>query len=1059
MVQSGREQTDNDLVQSIVSGGWNTSDSALSIPPSDSPDLLNVDIETDGTVSKRRGITSFQGTNVPSNLIQIFPVKLKIGYNIILSKLASGELRINYYDGDASTATNDIFRIIQYVNVFANPEGSYHDCVVSSEPLYTRILLFQENHIPIQVTIVERTQFVTGAGTTTISNVDVGSIWSNAVFGEMFAWVDGVFNQPTGFAYAGSTSSLVVTDSVSAAVHKLDMVWISWQWWTESLTVGADQIIGEVTQGTTEKHKEIPTKILRDVEQTAYGVYPIKVMSSTNFDAQFTRVANLTPTTNTEYTFSLGTENNAQPHVPSPFFVSFGAVPGAARPILYHRGYQPRFKGGRGVTGAQSRVQTVTNTTSWSQSTTVPPSEGGAGAGVARFGWFGRDTTYGVLNSSASLVKYYSFDATSTATGGIGIPYEDRVVVSVSDPAAYSNNLGSSALSTTNPLTIKSKSAWSVHGIQDFADYNLSFPGTGAIVQRRLALAGFPDAPLTISFSEIEDTTIPGRFYANLQTILQTGLVTDGFYVTLSSDKNDQITCLREFQGNLFVFTRYKVFRISAIQGQPFADGSVSIDTVASIGCFNNRSAVVTSNSIYWLSPLGVYGLLPTDTAEGYTVREVSLKIRNHIQDVLNPLAEQAAWIAFDQIESRLYCGLLSKRLSPYTASTQLYGSIPVLTDLLFVFHENRAAWTRYSDSGGLKFITRGIVTEYENAAVCNLYLCGYMANDAVATVSGIIHRMKYEYPVDVQYPNLSGSTGYANLVAGTTQGRTFTTEFGRFTYDPTDYNTETEARKAIKLSSILSLQDCIVKYGATSGTTNELVFGVDYIKTIDGTIQLLFNPTTGFILQIYAAQRWNGSFYYPYQVIVNGVIVDPNDASITSVLPESLTNNLEVTLTGLLVTDVVVVGECYPAYIYSPIFTRNSLQNWKRLKYFTGYYDNTVLGERWLSSEVPTGRFDLVGLTKNHFNFDLIMLYNNEQDGSLSEEVYGASSLSWDEAVLGLGVLSSSYKRYSRIVVPVIGGGYDFQFVHYSSSVNTFRVAGYQIQARVKPGKGVSRA
>jgi hypothetical protein len=85
-------------------------------------------------------------------------------------------------------------------------------------------------------------------------------------------------------------------------------------------------------------------------------------------------------------------------------------------------------------------------------------------------------------------------------------------------------------------------------------------------------------------------------------------------------------------------------------------------------------------------------------------------------------------------------------------------------------------------------------------------------------------------------------------------------------------------------------------------------------------------------------------------------------------------------------------------------------------------------------------------------------MLFNSEQDGYTDDEVYGASQLTWDETQLSLGAANQQYKPYARISVPIIGGGYTFQFVHFSNSINAFKFSGFQILAVLKPGKGQGR-
>jgi hypothetical protein len=131
---------------------------------------------------------------------------------------------------------------------------------------------------------------------------------------------------------------------------------------------------------------------------------------------------------------------------------------------------------------------------------------------------------------------------------------------------------------------------------------------------------------------------------------------------------------------------------------------------------------------------------------------------------------------------------------------------------------------------------------------------------------------------------------------------------------------------------------------------------------------------------------------------------------------------------------------------------------SWKRIKQWAGYYDNAFLIERWKASTVGT-RYQIVGTAKNYVNFDLIFLFNNEQDGFIDSEVYESNDLTWDVSSLSLGSGATlMYKQYSRLTVPILGNGYTFQFVHYNANNSAFKLSGYQIIASIKPGKGRDR-
>jgi len=88
-MDSNREiAADQDGIVSSVKGGLDLVSSRLVMPPENSPDLLNVEVMTDGTVSKRRGYRRellIQNSNFINQYpAQFYSFNLLAGYPVLV---------------------------------------------------------------------------------------------------------------------------------------------------------------------------------------------------------------------------------------------------------------------------------------------------------------------------------------------------------------------------------------------------------------------------------------------------------------------------------------------------------------------------------------------------------------------------------------------------------------------------------------------------------------------------------------------------------------------------------------------------------------------------------------------------------------------------------------------------------------------------------------------------------------------------------------------------------------------------------------------------------------
>lgn len=1025
----------NPTLQAEVSGGLNTISSPLTMPPEDSPTLMNVDVNIDGTVSKRRGTqyapANLQDTSVGyRRFLKAFPVTLQTGKVVLVSKWDS-RLYIQPRISATQYGQFDLGSCWSASAVNTVPDG-----VVSYEPRWTRVIMTTGINVPIQATLVEAAIPMTlGAPGAAFSGTVNGKLWNFATTANTFAWVKDTvtgtmtYDTLAGISCLGNITSGTLSTVVPAGSYIVYLCWVSWQWWTEAVKLDGDQVIQSVTQGTTEKFKAIPSRLLSDIAITSStNIYPMRVCSSANYDAVYAINVAQTPVGVNDYCFSSGAEMGANPHVPSPYFVSFGALPGANRAVVFHRGYDCGFNGGSGIAAQDMYVEMVNDQTAWIRNTANPPSEGGAGAGSAKWGFNPRGAFYTVV-AGASVAKYVSFDGTAAASGGNQLPQDDQFLVWNGAVTTLKNNgyVGSGAQVANDIFYLTTTGQFPVFGLQQYCDFaNGSFPTTVCIVQGRLALGGFPLAPNSIAFSEVQDTTIPGRFYENFQTTLERGLATDGFDVVLSGYKDDTITALREFQGTLFAWTRYKLYRIYGGGGGAIAGTNAIVATVAETGAVSAQAVAPAVDNIFFLGQGGVYSLLPTQNADSYTVQEKSVKIRNLFSVKRSNLS--TAWMVFDGFEGRLYVGL------PDNVNVSV-----IHCSQLFVYHSLRDAWTQYSDLSGLYWFSNTAFVVYNSPTDVQVYV----TYSATSTLRTRTLELKWEYYLDeattgTTYPTTPTFSTYLSKTLS------FTTAANRYIYETADRTGITDS-SAFGLAPTDSIVDVNVYYNGVP-----LTYGTHWVKTPNAEVLLLFNPTAGQTLQVELQQNWGGVNYNPVGAIQNGQIVPPNLLNISPA--PGATSPYAITSSQFVNGDLLRFGTVYPCWYTTPVITLGSL-NWKRVTHILGYYQHTeaVLGTKWKASEVGT-QYDILYQYKTRVNFNLVVLFSDTKSGDVLSECYGSSLFLWDDADFNT---SSQYKPAERIVLPVVGGGYDIQIMHHTFSLNTFQLSGYELHAILKKGKG----
>jgi hypothetical protein len=531
---------------------------------------------------------------------------------------------------------------------------------------------------------------------------------------------------------------------------------------------------------------------------------------------------------------------------------------------------------------------------------------------------------------------------------------------------------------------------------------------------------------MRLVFSNAYDSDAPGYFCNNFDVVYSIPSVVSPFDITLPGASNDLITNLVEFNDSLFVFTRYRVFRVHN-NGQVVDYSSVKYSLVAELGSNNPRSAVVTENFPVFLSASGVYAIVPDDSSAGYGVQELSVKVRNLIQ-AYNKTLPYVGFLLYDSGRSELYVALSDN------TSLDRCGQ-------LLVYNTRLDAWYLFTSRGGSGFqaywgavlwdSSVGNPTSFPSIIFSTPYK--YNDDDWIS----IVEMNQDSTPIDLHerwvYASLSYTTALPALQA------TFTTVSGVKEYDPNLVSTFKE--KAFRLSPIRDLEDCKVTLGGVTKT-----FGTDYVKTERGTIILAADPGAGVSLVIEARMNYEGSLYHPITVITNaGKIYTPG--TVTVDISGDFYRITAMTPTPS-VNDVLYIGYCFPSWYTTPTFNRGTL-NVKRLKQYIGYYHNEVSDIWSINESYPSAAN--VGTRKVPIDVNVAVVFSNEYEGLLQTELYN------DKAPTGYP--NQQLKDYSRCVVPIIGQGYNIQVIHHNNSPTTFKLAGYELVASPKPGKGYSKS
>lgn len=1017
-----REQVREDGIFTDSFGGLNTTATNLNCPYEDSPDLLNVDIDVSGRVTKRRGTKTLANfVRTASKGYALIPFTTPLNYSFVLEKDGT-DLLIQYINNDVVT------NVITKSNVWdADAVDIKPSWAVSSE-LIPKIFLATGVDSMVRVSIIE-VQYV--ADGTEGGSLDFSStLMTNA------ATANTVIFKNRELDTSGTLSGTTLTIAGITNGDVYDAVYITWQWCAEAYSyLGEDfyDVESRFNSVITEQTVPIP----RNIRWGATGIddYPIRAYTESRYSSPYTFDITRTPATVNEYSFSNGARYTAGEGETqaTPFFITFGDVSAMGGDV--DSVHFARFR----------NLDLVLNNSALFTSSTLRVFVNDAQQGI--FGGAGGDPVRVYLTArlsdqdTASAGNWLSF----TAADEIGVPPQASVKV-----VSLIRKIGSAAVNDVaiTPDIFGDGYAYPIYGLGLYENVATgSFARNVQIFQGRMFISGFLAQPLRVAVSELYNTSGFDNYQViQLRENETVPLTTDPFDFTLSSTADDFINGLIGWQNSLFIFTRRAVFRLGG-GDNGINSTSQRVSRISQSGLVNSYSLAITDKSILYLSDFGVYDLFNTIESEDYQAGERSIKIRQAFGVTISPQFRTLPWMSYDSVQQKVYLGYPSE------------ASDVVCTEL-FVYNVYRDAWTKYSTIGGFWSMYG---TEYIDGTIGTNFMLivgqGITGGVNVPT-NTVLLRTEFERYAD--FVDTFVSDGVTTVFTATHD----------FLLVSADLNPETglfpitsdTLKRLVGVNTIpyADIQDITVTWETFDGSGVQVPVSSDkYRKLPNGDLLFLDNPRDG--------RRVNVRHAITPESNPNIVFEFPEGTDVTTIRPYPVrcwVDNIRLSyalyfigdgtytitngFTDLTAGQIIEFGITYPSYYVSPLLVLDTFESMKRGKYLFTYFDNSIGEETYNSDDVNAASSqdanDLVGQFKYDMNASVGIVYNNDTEGEYSFDTYGFTSLVWDDAVFDIDSPSPKFKRYSLFKETLLGRGYAYQVVVWSLDDTVFSLAGYQI-------------
>lgn len=1042
-------------------GGLNTTASDLNCPFGDSPFLVNCDINISGKITKRKGTKILDreersSGSATTNLgYALLPFNTGLKYNYLIEKFGSG-LSIYEIDNDVVT------ELISKTNVWDTAGASVRANYVTTSEVQPRVIFTTGVNQPVQLKFSEQQQIEASGSVTSIDFEDSLSRFATASTSNTLVYINRVRFSGFGTSYAADTLTITGLPTLSVG-DVVDIVYVSWQHIVDALVFDGDRFSQQTTRFNsvvTDQNVEIDSR-LRDDVVPEFGlsggefIYNMRAYQSTVHGDAYTLINNREPGTSVEYTFGDGGRyvpaagNKVNP---SPLFFTFGVVDASGDPtalVTQRRRLLSKLNGGAGVVGTSLKV--FVDGVEKSQSTkgfvTPPALPSDAPNSVVYGDYFLWSAGWTLLTDDTVPGFTISFEAADN----IGVPFLSQIEI----VNASTNHIGSGANGTVSEYL--DGACQPAFGLGEFANYNTgSYPANVAFYQGRLVFSGMPANPLQVIFSEVGDSVKPGALYASFQIDQFATFATSAVSLILASSPDDFVTGLVTWQQSLFVFTRRAVFRLTGGDGV-FTNINNFITRISQNGLVSPYSVTVTDKSILYLSDIGIFDLFLGIDGTEFSASEKTLKLRSKFGVTRDERLANLSWMNYDSVNRLVYVGL-PEQSTTFTSYR------------LFVYSVFRESWTEYTTPGGFNLY-------YLNSYNDNTLGSGFIANGALYrdnVTDAPVDRILLKFYADrfIDYAFTYTGTGSTEDYLVPPERALFLPTFEEqhvYGTTPEKYiGTSVIGWRGFDTLPITNIQDIDVALETAPGTStyDTLEFNVDYYKRPNGDIYLIENPGFNRSLRIrqripvtdspFGEDKYSVTTPEPvtenYITYIDNVFTPSNSDSLTFSRRSISTLSLYEVEIDTTANSVIEIGQAYPAVYATPLLTQRTLANLKRVKHVYVYFDNTDGQDVYVANDVNSlsgQSFDeLVGRPKVRLNASIALLYDNDQNGELAIDLYGFSSLVWDDSLFDIAPSANQYRRYTLFKEPLLGVGYSYQLYVWSFDETAFTLSGWQVTA-----------
>ena len=1002
-------------IRSTSFGGLNTTASLLNVPLDDSPNLLNIEVDVSGNISKRQGTECV--LSLPGTGLFVYPVKSVLGYDYLLMK-RGGSLQV------VSSTARSTSALKTYLNVWSGAAagmGRPNFTLISD--LEPRVLILTEQNAPVQVKFVEQTlpYDVGGAVSTTIIIPNAERFqYENPIVYVNKQYVGGLFS------YNAGTKQLTVSGVPSfTGLVTVDVVLPVWQWWTESIRWFGDRFFDVSSRFHTTKADQsvaLPDKLRTDMTNVAgqYGNYPLLVYKNNSTPPVY--VQSTQPNGSDAYGWGDGAVYNYSVTNylnTAPYFATFGdtrsPIPQPAEPIYFIRRRELRLTNDTGTNGDNLQVQV-------DGQLVLPHYGAGTAASLRAYKLYDANGT--VLTNGTNQQAYYlGFEAS------LPIGVSPTAVVTMTRKST--TFIGSAALQEDTPY--KCGSFFRCYGLGLWADFlNGFFPSIACIYQGRLVLSGFKNDPTRVVFSASGDSIEPGIKYNFFQVSDDLNKVdTDPFdVVTTGAEADDYVTGVVEWQSSLFVLTRRATFRVSG-GDQPISPSRRFVNYISSLGLVNSSCLVRTDTAVFYLSDSGIFNLTPRIEDGEYQAGEKSVKIRKSFKNIKSQNYTNTAWLSFDPVKKLLFVGV--PRGADTTVATGIY-----------VYDTFRDSWSQWDTPGNFR---TNMGTPYIDASLGAGFLFVVERNGRAE----LLRLYGTRYADYVTYcPSFSGNTLVSN-----TDIYTWVSPFWNLPVIPNNtlsvpmspgvnkYSVGTFFQ-TVPYSNVMDLNIGV------NGKT--LILGKDWFKLNNGEFYIV-DTTQGTTLTIQVRCPVNDDYtgqvtFGTTNVTETLVWLNNREAYQTGVYFD---DGVSLTFSPSLVSTNIEVGQAYPAYYQTPLFVQQELAALKKVKHALLYFDNQDIQGTYELSDVKAGQAKdlIVGAWKTRANANVTVTYDSDSNGVSSNDIYGFSQIVWDSAVFDVDPSQQQQDKYSLFKEALLGVGYGYQLGVWSYDAAFFKLSAYQITAK----------